>query len=76
MSDTLPLIILNARPAAGKSEIIHFLRSLQEKERRERFHLDPLHIIDDFPMLWAWFEDDHRRSGKKSRPSSQNVMKA
>lgn len=59
MSDYLPLLILNARPAAGKSEIIHFLSQLSDDERKRRFHLGPLHIIDDFPMLWAWFEQDH-----------------
>jgi hypothetical protein len=59
MSDILPLVILNARPAAGKSEIIRFLRQLGDEERKNRFHLGPLHIIDDFPMLWTWFEEDH-----------------
>jgi hypothetical protein len=59
MSDILPVIILNARPAAGKSEIIHFLRQLPDHVRQEQFHLGPLHIIDDFPMLWAWFEEDY-----------------
>jgi hypothetical protein len=68
MSSTLPLIILNARPAAGKSEIIHFLRQLSDKERKSRYHLGPLHIIDDFPMLWAWFEEDHLLETVFNRP--------
>jgi hypothetical protein len=68
MSDTFPLLILNARPAAGKSEIIHFLRHLPDKERQKRFHLGPLHIIDDFPMLWTWFEEDHLLSTVFNRP--------
>jgi hypothetical protein len=68
MSPIFPLVILNARPAAGKSEIIHFLRHLPDKERRERFHLGPLHIIDDFPMLWAWFEEDHLLTTIFNRP--------
>lgn len=58
MQDILPILILNARPAAGKSEIIHFLENLDPQERQERFHLGALHVIDDFPMIWAWFEED------------------
>lgn len=58
MQDVLPILILNARPAAGKSEIIHFLENLDPQERLERFHLGALHVIDDFPMIWAWFEED------------------
>jgi hypothetical protein len=54
-----PLLILNARPAAGKSEIIHYLQSTPEGERIERFHIGALQVFDDFPMLWAWFEEDH-----------------
>jgi hypothetical protein len=60
MSETFfPILILNARPAAGKSEILHALKSTPVEERIARFHIGPLHILDDFPMLWAWFEEDH-----------------
>ncbi len=58
MKKILPILILNARPAAGKSEIIHFLQNLSEDERREKFHLGPIHVLDDFPILWRWFEQD------------------
>jgi hypothetical protein len=58
MENIFPILILNARPAAGKSEIIQALRALPADERIERFHIGPMHIIDDFPMLWAWFEED------------------
>ena len=54
-----PVLILNARPAAGKSEIIHALKTTPVEERIARFHVGPLHILDDFPMIWAWFEEDH-----------------
>jgi len=53
-----PLLIFNARPAAGKSEILHALQQTPVADRIARFHVGPLHIIDDFPMLWAWFEED------------------
>lgn len=58
MNAIFPILILNARPAAGKSEIIHALSALPVEERAERFHIGPMHVIDDFPMLWAWFEED------------------
>ena len=28
------------------------------EERARRFHVGQLEEIDDFPMLWAWFEED------------------
>lgn len=52
------VLLLIARPAAGKSEIIHYLKNTSPDERRQRFHVGMLDEIDDFPMLWAWFEED------------------
>lgn len=57
--ETFPAIILNARPGAGKSEILHYLENLSPAERLQRFHIGPVKVLDDFPMLWAWFEEDH-----------------
>jgi hypothetical protein len=51
-------LILIARPAAGKSEIIHYLTQSDPEERREKFHVGEVKIIDDFPFLWRWFEED------------------
>jgi hypothetical protein len=51
-------LILIARPAAGKSEIIHYLTQSDTEERREKFHVGEVKIIDDFPFLWRWFEED------------------
>ena len=51
-------IILLGRPASGKSEIIHYLKSMDIQERIKRFHTGKLTDIDDFPMLWTWFEED------------------
>ena len=56
--DTFAVLILIGRPASGKSEIIHFLTQLPDDTRRERFHLARLEVLDDFPMIWAWFEED------------------
>ena len=53
-----PIIILIARPAAGKSEVIDYLKKTPLDERIRRFHVGVMEEIDDFPMLWAWFEED------------------
>jgi len=66
--DTLDLLILIGRPASGKSEIIDFIKHLPASTRRERYHLAQLDILDDFPMLWAWFEEDALLSQRFNRP--------
>ena len=55
---TFDILILIGRPASGKSEIIHFLTHLPEETRQDRFHIAKLDVLDDFPILWAWFEED------------------
>jgi len=52
------IIILNGRPAAGKSEVIDFLKKVPVKERIDQFHIGEFEEIDDFPILWEQFEDD------------------
>lgn len=52
------LLLLIARPAAGKSEIIDYLKRTPTQERIERFHIGDFEELDDFPMLWTWFEED------------------
>lgn len=52
------ILLLIARPAAGKSEIIDYLKRTPLPDRLERFHIGELEEIDDFPMLWTWFEED------------------
>jgi len=61
---TFNVLILIGRPASGKSEIVDYLKKASPSERRSRFHLADLEILDDFPMLWAWFEEDHLLSEK------------
>lgn len=51
-------LLLIARPAAGKSEVINYLKHTEMDERIKRFHIGAFTEIDDFPMLWAWFEED------------------
>ena len=57
--DTFDVLILIGRPASGKSEVIDYLKHLPPDVRRDRFHIANLDVLDDFPMLWAWFEEDH-----------------
>jgi hypothetical protein len=52
------IIILLGRPAAGKSEVIDYLKKIPVPEREKRFHIGKFEEIDDFPMLWTWFEED------------------
>ncbi len=54
----LPLLIFNARPGAGKSEISAFLQDMPLEERAARFHVGELKVLDDFTMLWTWLEED------------------
>ncbi len=58
MQTHFPVLIMIARPAAGKSEIIHALHSVSPEERLRRFHVGPMEILDDFPKLWTWYEED------------------
>jgi hypothetical protein len=52
------ILVLNARPAAGKSEVIDYLKRCSVEERQKRFMIAEFEEIDDFPMLWTWFEED------------------
>ena len=61
------VIILIGRPAAGKSEVIDFLKHSPAEERARRFHIAPFEEIDDFVYVWETFEVDDilTRHGKK-----------
>lgn len=56
--DVFDILIMIARPAAGKSELIEYLRNTEKFKRERRFHIGDFEVIDDFPMLWSWFEED------------------
>lgn len=65
--DIFPVIILIGRPAAGKSEVIDYLKKLPDDERRAKLHIAPFDEIDDFVWVWETFEDDDIRT-KHGRP--------
>ncbi len=57
--DTIEVLFLLARPAAGKSEIIDYLMNMDQEARPQKMRLaSDLVVLDDFPMLWTWFEED------------------
>lgn len=58
MKNNFDILLLIARPAAGKSEIIDHLKRTSTQDRVENYHIGDFQEIDDFPMLWTWFEED------------------
>jgi len=66
--DTFDVLILIGRPASGKSEIIDLLTHTPPDVRRRKFHVSNLDVIDDFPMLWTWFEEDRILSERLGQP--------
>lgn len=68
MKQLFEKIILLGRPASGKSEVINYLKNTPDNERKERFHIGKLVEIDDFPMLWTWFEEDDILEKKFGKP--------
>ena len=55
---TFEALIMIGRPASGKSEITDYLLHLPADERLRSYHIGDLDVINDFPMLWTWFEED------------------
>ncbi|MBS1517656.1 MAG: hypothetical protein JSS91_06185 [Bacteroidetes bacterium] len=66
--DKFEKIILLGRPASGKSEVINYIKNMKPDERLSRFHLGKIRELDDFPMLWTWFEEDAILSKKFGKP--------
>jgi AAA15 family ATPase/GTPase len=62
----LPVVIITGRPAAGKSEVIDFLKKTSVDERIRRFHIGDFEELDDFLYVWETFEIDDilSRNGK------------
>lgn len=58
MHPTFDVIILTGRPAAGKSEVIDYLKKCPSEERARRFHIGAFEEFDDFPYVWETFEID------------------
>jgi hypothetical protein len=55
---TFDNLLFIARPGAGKSEIVAHIHSQPVEQRINLFHIGEFEVLDDFPMLWTWFEED------------------
>ncbi len=53
-----PILIITGRPAAGKSELIDFLKQCDPAERLSRFGIGAFEELDDFVYVWETFEID------------------
>ena len=62
-----PILIITGRPAAGKSEVIDYLKKCPSDERLRRFHIGEFEELDDFLYVWETFETDDilTRHGRK-----------
>ena len=58
MNNNFPILIITGRPAAGKSEVIDFLKKADPNERLNRFHIADFEELDDFVYVWETFETD------------------
>jgi hypothetical protein len=53
-----PILIITGRPAAGKSELIDYLKTCDPEERLRRFRIADFEELDDFVYVWETFEAD------------------
>jgi len=58
MNTHFPILIITGRPAAGKSEVIDFLKKCDPIVRLEKFHIANFEELDDFLYVWETFELD------------------
>ncbi len=68
MAEIFKKLILLGRPASGKSEVIDYLKKSSPHDRLKRFYIGKIDEIDDFPMLWTWFEEDAILEKKFGKP--------
>lgn len=61
-------IILLGRPAAGKSEVIDFIKRTSIEERKNKFYIGEIVEFDDFLYVWQTFEDDDIWDKKLHKP--------
>jgi hypothetical protein len=63
-----PILIIIGRPAAGKSEVIDFLKHTPVNEKLNNYHINDFEELDDFLYVWETFEiDDLMTKLKKPR---------
>ncbi len=57
----LDIVLLIGRPAAGKSEVIDYIKKTPIGSRIELLRIGKLEELDDFPYIWEKFEEDDIR---------------
>jgi hypothetical protein len=74
--DHFEVIILTARPASGKSEVIDYLKKTDVETRKRRFHIGEFEEIDDFPFVWDTFviDDIMTKHGKPRLFTDKNYF--
>jgi hypothetical protein len=74
--DHFEVIILTARPASGKSEVIDYLKKTDVEIRKRRFHIGEFEEIDDFPFVWDTFvvDDIMTKHGKPRLFTDKNYF--
>ncbi len=66
--DTFDVLIVIGRPASGKSELVDYLQNTPLVIRRRKYHITEVDVLDDFPILWGWFEEDRILSEVLKQP--------
>lgn len=56
--NNFPIVLIIGRPAAGKSEVIDYLKHSDANERLDRLHIANFEELDDFVYVWESFEID------------------
>ena len=51
-------LMLIGRAAAGKSELIDFLKKIPKEERIQKYHIGAFEEMDDFPWLYQMWKDE------------------
>ena len=67
MNNNFPILIITGRPAAGKSEVIDYLKKSDPRDRLQKFHIADFEELDDFVYVWETFEIDDMLS-KHGKP--------
>lgn len=57
-SKTFDNLMLIGRAGSGKSELIDFLKNVDEASRLEKYHIGAFTEVDDFPWIHAMFKDE------------------
>lgn len=66
-------LMLIGRAGSGKSELVDFLKGVEEGERLEKYHIGAFDEIDDFPWIHSMFKDEDiwEKLGRPRRSSTR-----